>query len=80
MDPHLDLKKKMLHNKEILNLELDATLGCLLWEVYGHNFLPSLYKLKGLVALLASLFAIQWTVAHKAPLSMGLCRKEHWGG
>ena len=47
MDPHLDLKKKMLHNKEILNLELDATLGCLLWEVYGHNFLPVYINWKG---------------------------------
>ena len=32
VDPHLDLKKMMLGNKEILNLELDATLDCLLWE------------------------------------------------
>ena len=37
-------------------------------------------KVKGLVALLAPLFAIPWTVVHKAPLSMGFSRKEHWSG
>ena len=39
MDPHLDLKEKTLYKKEMLNLELDATLGCLLWEIYGHQIL-----------------------------------------
>ena len=26
------------------------------------------------------LYAIPWTVAHKAPLSMGFSRQEHWNG
>ena len=26
------------------------------------------------------LFATPWTVAHKAPLSMGFPRQEHWSG
>ena len=26
------------------------------------------------------LFAIPWTVAHQAPLSMGFARQEYWGG
>ena len=26
------------------------------------------------------LFAASWTVAHKAPLSMGFSRQEHWSG
>ena len=26
------------------------------------------------------LFAISWTVAHQAPLSMGFPRQEHWSG
>ena len=26
------------------------------------------------------LFVILWTVAHQAPLSMGLSRKEYWSG
>ena len=26
------------------------------------------------------LFAITWTVAHKAPLSMGFSRQEYWSG
>ena len=26
------------------------------------------------------LFATQWTVAHQAPLSMGLSRQEYWSG
>ena len=26
------------------------------------------------------LFAIQWTVVHQAPLSMGFSRQEYWGG
>ena len=26
------------------------------------------------------LFAIPWTVAHQAPLSMGFSRQEHWSG
>ena len=26
------------------------------------------------------LFAILWTVAHEAPLSMGFSRPEHWSG
>ena len=26
------------------------------------------------------LFAIQWTVAHQAPLSMGFSRQEYWSG
>ena len=26
------------------------------------------------------LFAIQWTVAHHAPLFMGFSRQEHWSG
>ena len=26
------------------------------------------------------LFATLWTVAHQAPLSMGFCRQEYWGG
>ena len=25
-------------------------------------------------------FAIPWTVAHQAPLSMGFSRQEHWSG
>ena len=25
-------------------------------------------------------FATQWTVAHQAPLSMGLSRQEYWSG
>jgi len=25
-------------------------------------------------------FATPWTVAHQAPLSMGLLRQEHWSG
>ena len=25
-------------------------------------------------------FAISWTVAHQAPLSMGLSRQEYWNG
>ena len=26
------------------------------------------------------LFATPWTVAHQAPVSMGLSRQEHWSG
>ena len=26
------------------------------------------------------LFVTPWTVAHQAPLSMGLCRQEFWSG
>ena len=26
------------------------------------------------------LFVTPWTVAHQAPLSMGFCRQEYWGG
>ena len=26
------------------------------------------------------LFAMLWTVAHQAPLSMGFSRREHWSG
>ena len=26
------------------------------------------------------LFATPWTVAHRAPLSMGFSRQEHWSG
>ena len=28
----------------------------------------------------ARLLATPWTVAHQAPLSMGLSRQEYWGG
>ena len=28
----------------------------------------------------AWLFAIPWTVAHQAPLSMGFSRQEYWSG
>ena len=26
------------------------------------------------------LFVTRWTLANQAPLSMGLCRQEYWGG
>ena len=37
-------------------------------------------KAKVLVAQWCRLPAIQWTVAHQAPLSMGFSRREYWSG
>ena len=34
----------------------------------------------GLVAKLCPTLATPWTVAHQAPLSMGLSRQEYWSG
>ena len=45
MNPHLYLKKRILHNIEILNLEPDAALGYLFLKVYGHNFLSLYYTI-----------------------------------
>ena len=38
------------------------------------------YIYTGLVAKLCLTLATPWTVAHQAPLSMGLSRQEYWSG
>ena len=38
------------------------------------------YIYTGLVAKLCPTLATPWTVAHQAPLSMGLSRQEYWSG
>ena len=37
-------------------------------------------KIKVEVPQHVSLFVIPWTVAHKAPLSMGFSMQEYWSG
>ena len=31
-------------------------------------------------SVMSNSFAIPWTVAHQAPLSMDFCRQEYWSG
>ena len=31
-------------------------------------------------SVMSTSFAIPWTVAHQAPLSMDFCRQEYWSG
>ena len=37
-------------------------------------------KMDGCLVAQSCLFATSWTVAHQAPLSMGLSRQEYWSG
>ena len=45
---------------------------CVCVCVFMHMCVQSLSRVQ--------LFAIPWTVAHQAPLSMELCRQEYWSG
>ena len=69
--------------------QADRTWSITGWKTVGrwyHNQMtnkPLVLKLYGCVRaqlLHASLFVIPWTVAHQAPLSMGLSRQEYWSG
>ena len=44
------------------------------------SLLSNELKVKVSVAQKCSLFAMPWTVAHLAPLSMEFSRQEHWSG
>jgi len=49
----------------------------------GHVvLLPPIWRLEGIVLMLSHvrLFAIPWTIACQAPLSMGFPRPEYWSG
>ena len=48
----------------------------------GTAILILIIKVKVKVKLLSRvrLFAIPWTVAHQAPVSMGFSRQEYWSG
>ena len=49
----------------------------------GHMaLLPPIWRVEGIVLMLShvGLFAIPWTVALQAPLSMGFPRPEYWSG
>ena len=56
------------------------------WEgLHRHNSIPfPVHRIQRCMRLLFSCsvvsnsFAIPWTVAHQAPLSMGFSRQEHW--
>ena len=49
---------------------------------YFHRLSPSLsFQFSSVQSLSrVRLFAIPWTVAHQAPLSMGFSRQEYWSG
>ena len=44
------------------------------------NIYPPNIKVKEKSLSCVLLFAIPWTVAHQAPLSMGFSRQEYWSG
>ena len=48
--------------------------------VYILNVIFLEMKIKACVLLRIWLFAIPWTVAHQAPLSLGLSWQEYWSG
>ena len=51
-------------------------LRCL-WDTYHNGCVPEC-SLSCFSRV--QLFAILWTVARQAPLSMGFCRQEYWSG
>ena len=55
---------------------------CQSFDGVNHNKLWKILKVKVKVKSLSRvrLFATPWTVAHKAPLSMGFSRQEYWSG
>ena len=53
----------------------------LLWGKYlGVEWLDQRVVVVVQLLNLVRLFAALWTVAHQAPLSMGLSRQEYWSG
>ena len=61
------------HNISFENTVLTQERGdiCILMCVHAFVLITS---------IMSDSFAILWTVAHQAPLSMGFSRQEHWNG
>ena len=61
-------------------LENPMDRGAWLTTVYrvGHNYTTE-HKCT-CACLITPVFVTLWTVAHQAPLSMGVSRQEHWSG
>ena len=67
------------------NLAFNLTLSLLPGSILYSSFRSKLYPLQyacvqyGMVAsVVSNSFETPWTVAHKAPLSVGFSRQEHW--
>ena len=74
-----DLKKQELVWKKLAL----HSVTCLFLFLPYRRFDDSLYKRYACMLSLFSyvrLFVTLWTVAHQAPLSMGLIRQEYWSG
>ena len=63
----------------MIYLDSCGNKGLLHQDICNNQPCPSLVCVLSHFSCLR-LFATLWTVAHKAPLSMGFSRQEHWSG
>ena len=69
-----------LHIEVIFACIFSQTIGCLFFLFMVSFAVQKLICLIGLVAKSCPTLATPWTIALKAPLSMGSSRQEYWSG